>query len=125
MQMSIDEIKKIRKSRFFRRLKASNPIISPTVTFFPAEAGGVLGRKKENIPKSAEAIEAIINVLDNVFSFSQLSQPITKPATIQPIVPHTRIQANCFSVSVSWRKETELTSANVGMYKIMYARISG
>ncbi|MNG02977.1 hypothetical protein D3C84_860310 [compost metagenome] len=40
---------------------------------------------------------------------------ITTPATIQPIVPHTRIRENSSAGSRICRKATELTRARVGM----------
>ena len=47
------------------------------------------------------------------------SQPNTKlihsPATIQPIVPHTRMLENSRDGSRNCRKATAFTSANVGM----------
>src|SRR5437879_8345169 len=120
MQMSIEEIKKIKKFLSLSKLKASTPIISLTVTFFPAEAGGVSGKKKLIAPRISEVIEARRKVLANELFLSQLIQLITKPATIQPIVPQTRSVENSFSGLLSCLKEIEFTKAKVGMYKIIY-----
>nr|WP_240811205.1 hypothetical protein [Brachybacterium sp. SGAir0954] len=46
---------------------------------------------------------------------SQPSQPMSRPAMIQPIVPNTRIDGNCFSGLARRRKEIEFASARVGM----------
>ena len=39
----------------------------------------------------------------------------TSPATIQPIVPHTRMRGNWRSWSAMWWKASELVSPSVGM----------
>ncbi len=39
----------------------------------------------------------------------------TKPETIQPIVPHSRILGKSFSTDSTFWKVIALTSANVGM----------
>ena len=40
---------------------------------------------------------------------------MTRPATIQPIVPSTRMPGNSFSGSFIWWNDSELVSASVGM----------
>ena len=40
---------------------------------------------------------------------------MNSPATIQPIVPSTRIDGNSRAGSVIWRNDSELLSASVGM----------
>jgi hypothetical protein len=45
-----------------------------------------------------------------------MAQPMTtRPATIQPAVPSTRMEPKSFLVSFIWRKATALLSAIVGM----------
>ena len=43
------------------------------------------------------------------------SQPTIRPATIQPIVPNTRIAGNCFSGLAIWLNAIAFTSASVGL----------
>ena len=40
---------------------------------------------------------------------------MTKPATIQPIVPSTRMPGNSLPGSSIWWNDSELVSASVGM----------
>lgn len=87
MQISIDEIKNIRKFLSFNKPNASSPIISPKDTFLPDDDGGVSGRKKLNKPSNKEAIAANRNVFINRFDCSHPSLSMNSPATIHPMVP--------------------------------------
>src|SRR5690606_12375472 len=105
---------------------ASNRSI-PDMLLFSSVAfliGGVFGRTKLNNPRMSEAMLAIRKVFLNKPSLTPASESQPKklmanPATIQPIVPQTRMLEKDFSGLSSWRKDTELTSAKVGIYRIM------
>src|SRR5690554_3688395 len=83
--------------------------------------GGVGGRKKLKTPNARELILDIKNVFRKSPSASDsaVSQRnaklISKPATIHPIVPQILIALNSFDGSFICSKETELTSASVGI----------
>ena len=112
----------MRKFLSFNNFSASNPKTSDTFISVPfAIFGGVLGKVKLNIPKISEAMEASRNVffIKPAFTLCEESHKKTKlmasPATIQPIVPQTRIGGNCFSVFVIWLNDMEFTKASVGI----------
>src|SRR6476620_4457295 len=109
MQISNEEIKKIRKFLSFKSLSASTPMISPKLVFVPAFGGGVLGRVKLKIPRTRERIDAIRNVFSSDAFFPHASHPIKKHATIQPMVPHTLILENSFSGLFICLNETAFT----------------
>ena len=121
MQISIEERKNTKKFRSFKRPKASSPIIWEMLDFSPFAEGGVFGRVKLNRPSTKEAIEVIKNVCDKApeAMFSMESHPkvklMSRPATIQPIVPQTLMNGKSFEGSFICRKETEFTSAKVGI----------
>src|SRR5690606_20633290 len=101
---------------------ASNPNTAERLGFAVPTftIGGVFGKVKLNTPKTSEAIPAIKNVCFSNPSFipcaeSQPKELMASPATIQPIVPQTRIPENDFSGLTSCLNDTELTSASVGM----------
>src|SRR6185369_5140564 len=95
--MRIEQIKNTRKFLSFNKPIASRPMISLNVVLVPAFGGGVLGSVKLKIPSRAETAAVRRNVLISAPFFSQASQPIIKPATIQPIVPQTLMKENSFS----------------------------
>jgi len=78
----------------------------PAESFFPFAGGGVCGNVKLYNPniKLADAVRYIIIEVSSGFTPAatkfQRTKLMTKPATIQPIVPNTRIMGNCFSWSV-------------------------
>jgi hypothetical protein len=98
---------------------ASSPSMSRRSDWSPFRVGGVAGSVKLNSPSTSDAMAAILKVSSSCPFCSQASQPMMRPATIQPTVPRTRAAGNCFSGLAIWRKETEFTSAKVGMYRIM------
>jgi len=131
IQMSTDEIKKIRKFLPFNNASASSPRISRKVTFSPLLLGGVLGRVKLKSPSAAEAMDTIKKVYLSIPSARASgashanTRLITKPEMIHPSVPNTRMPGNCFSGSFIWKKEMELTRARVGIYMIIYPSTYG
>ena len=74
-------------------------------TFSPFALGGVLGSVKLNTPNTAEAIAVITNVFLSIPDAIESceSHPnaklINKPATIHPMVPHTRMNGKSFEGS--------------------------
>ena len=90
-------MKNTKKDLSFNNTNASFPKMAPIEDGVPAAFGGVLGNAKLNKPKTAEIPAATIKV-PSVFSIPNWL--ITKPAAIQPKVPNTRIQGNCFPGSV-------------------------
>ena len=74
--------------------------------------GGVWGRAKQNSPSSNDAPAAS---RIGIAVASSPSVPTSRPATIQPIVPRTRIDGNSRAGSFIWWNESELLSASVGM----------
>jgi hypothetical protein len=108
MVMTNDTPKKTAKSGSPSRPSAlRNGIVSPACPF-----GGVCGRAKEKRPRASEAPAAIRS------GSACASTPIVltiQPATIQPIVPHTRMPGNCFSGLTIWLNEIALTRASVGL----------
>ena len=123
--MATEARKNIRYERFLSIPMASNPKMSPRLLLPSFRMGGVGGNAKLNAPSSAEAPAAMRKVSTKWPPCSQLSQPMVRPAIIQPSVPSTRMLANSFCGFCICRKEMELTSASVGMYKIMYVRMYG
>ena len=105
---------------------ASKPSTSPMRVAWPAFLmGGVAGSVKLNKPSSSEAPAAMRNVSTRLPPCSQFSQPMVRPAIIQPNVPSTRMGANSFCGFCICRKEMEFTSASVGIYTIMYNKRYG
>ena len=88
---------------------ASKPRISPIEVFPPFLTGGVLGRKKLNIPNTIDAMEAVLKVRIRFPDCSQFNHPMSRPAIIHPIVPKTLIDGNSFPGSLSCLNEIELT----------------
>ena len=79
------------------------------------------GKKKQKIPKPSDTIAATKKVIFNDSGLaSQAMPPMVKPEAIQPIVPQTLMPENSFSASVVWFSDIELTSAKVGIKRIMY-----
>src|SRR5688572_1163936 len=115
MQINVDAIKNTRKFLLFKRPSASRPIISPKLALVPALGGGVFGNEKLNRPNAADTPAAIRKVCSRVPFFSSASQPMSKPATIQPIVPHNLIKENSFSGLFICLKEIAFTNASVGI----------
>jgi len=62
---------------------------------------------------------AIRKVSSRLRVCSQPSQPISSPATIQPMLPATRTGGNCFSGDCMCRIATLLAKARVGMNSSM------
>ena len=100
------------KERSFMRLSASRPSTSRMLSGLPAACGGVCGRSNENRPSTTDAPAAMRM---GTAVASSASAPTTSPATIQPMVPSTRMRGNSFAVSLMWSNEIELVSASVGM----------
>ena len=90
---------------------ASSPRTSRTVTL-PFRNGGVCGSAKQNTPSTIDPAAAR---RIGIAVASSRSVPMHRPATIQPMVPSTRIGGNSRSGSVIWWNEMELLSASVGM----------
>ena len=106
-------IKNNKNDLSFKSTKASAPKMAPNDVLLAVDFGGVLGRIKLNIPNSAEAPAAIIKVLS---PSPMASLEMTRPATIQPSVPKTRIHGNCLPGSLICANATLLLNAMVGMY---------
>ena len=84
-----------------------------TLTRWPVFGiGGVCGSMRQNTPSSTEPAAAICS---GRAVASRPRVPMNRPATIQPIVPSTRIGGNSRPGSSMWRNERELLSASVGM----------
>src|SRR5450755_320798 len=77
-----------------------------------ARLGGVWGSAKLNSASTAWADAAISIGVD---VDSTYRAPTNNPATIQPIVPHTRTFENSCAGFAKWWSEIELVSDNVGM----------
>src|SRR5258706_8294185 len=110
MHIRIDAIKKKTKDLCLNRTKASAPITCAKLVFVPFAFGGVFGKLKLINPKTAEAMAAIINVIDNwsVDILNTLS--IAWPIAIQPSVPKKRTDGNSLLGSFICRKATEFTN---------------
>ena len=91
--------------------KASAPASSLHDVSFPLEGGGVWGRVRQYAPITIPAAPVSWNI-------SSRSPHPTKaranPATIQPIVPNTRISGNSLRESVTWWSASEFVRASVG-----------
>lgn len=61
-------------------------------------------------------------VFESAPPVSQPSQPMSRPAMIQPIVPNTRTLGNCRSGLSMRRNEIEFASARVGMKDTIASR---
>ena len=70
------------------------------------------GRPKE---KTARAMEAAAAIRSGVAVASTPMNPTLRPATIQPMVPKTRTEGNCFSGLAIWLNEIAFTRARVGL----------
>ena len=119
----MEAIKKIVNERFLNNTKASLPKICAKVVLVPFAFGGVSGRKKLNNPSATEATAAILNVNAScsgpILKISSMNQPVA----IHPIVPRTRMPANCLVVSFICRNATEFTSASVGAKQSEYNKM--
>src|SRR6056297_2376806 len=106
-------MKNTKKLRSLSSPSASSPSISERLTFSSFAEGGVFGKVKLKTPKTTEAIAVIKKVWDRApeAMLAMESQPkaklMSRPATIQPIVPHTRINGKSFEGSFICRKDTE------------------
>ena len=119
MHIRIDEIKKIKYFLFFRSERASSPNILLILKFSLSAVGGVLGKVKLKIPKIKDAAAVRKKVFSKICCDSHPRNPIVRPATIHPTVPKTLMGGNSFEGSTICLNATELTKANVGMYRIM------
>ena len=106
-------IKNSKNDLSFSNTKASAPKMAPNDVLLAVDFGGVLGSIKLTPPSSAEAPAAMIKV---VSPSPMASLDITRPATIQPSVPKTRIHGNCLPGSLICANATLLLNAMVGMY---------
>ncbi|MCY1537806.1 hypothetical protein D9M68_733160 [compost metagenome] len=113
--MATEARKNRRYDRFLRRPIASKPMISPNEVFSPFFAGGVWGNRKLNKPNTIDAPAAVLNVRIKFPSCSQFIHPISRPATIHPIVPKTRMAGNSLPGSFICLNDMEFTSASVGI----------
>ena len=59
--------------------------------------------------------DAAVAIRNGVAVGSDPSQPTISPATIQPMVPKTRTDGNCFSGLAIWLNAIAFTSASVGL----------
>src|SRR6266571_4884315 len=90
---------------------ASSPRALCRLNGVPAALGGVWGRAKEYTPSTSDATAATRN--GSAWASACSTLPITIPATIQPIVPSTRMSGkSCAGSSTLWN-EIELDSDNV------------
>src|SRR6476619_8569023 len=124
MQISTDETKNTRQFRSRSSFNASRHNAARSENPFLITVGGVAGKVRLKMASSSDITAPIRNVLRSAPPATASCESqwntklITSPATIQPIVPHTRTNENCREGSASWRNEIELTRASVGMYEI-------
>src|SRR6187399_2035854 len=123
MQIRMEAMKNTVNDRFLKSTKASLPSIWANVVFVPLAFGGVSGKKKLRKPNITDATAAILKVNASWSGPILKTLSISQPVTIQPIVPNTRIFANCLVVSLICLKATEFTSANVGAKQSEYNKI--
>ena len=120
MQIRIEARKKVAKPRSLSICRASRPSRRLRPVCWPG-TGGVAGRLKLYRPSSSEAPAQSRKVLRSApsamacWASQANTKLITRPATIQPSVPHTRTRENCAAGSLNWRNATALTSPRVGM----------
>ena len=92
---------------------ASSPNASRTLNGAPAAFGGVCGSASENRPSTTDAPAA--SRIGTACASACSTFPTMIPATIQPIVPSTRISGKSRAGSCTWWNEIELVSDSVGM----------
>ncbi len=85
-----------------------------------AAGGGVCGRLKLKTPRSKLAAAVVYRGNDVVSGICPWvnrlnTNPMKSPAAIQPIVPNTRMNGNCFSWSWMLWNAREFASPSVGM----------
>ena len=96
-----------------RRCSASRPKASRTEKGAPAAFGGVCGSARQKRAITAEAPAASCIGIASASALRYL--PTTMPATIQPMVPSTRMMGKSFAGFLTWWKATEFVSDSVGM----------
>ena len=99
-------------ARSRRSRRASSPSTSRAVIRVAVFAGGVCGSTRQKTPSTIDAAAAIC--IGRAVS-SSWRKPTARPATIQPMVPSTRMAGNCRPGFDICRNEIEFVSASVGM----------
>src|SRR3569833_4699757 len=89
----------------------------------PAAFGGVCGSVSAYAAITTDAPAAMRIGVTNASAWRTL--PTMIPATVQPIVPSTRMIGKSRVESVTWWNEIELVSDSVGMYVNAYRMSSG
>ena len=102
---------KTRNGTFASILKASTMSSALRLTGLPAAGGGVAGWKKHTTPSTSEEIAASVKMC---VLLDQPRPPTMRPATIQPMVPHTRRAGNLLRSSM-FVKATVLLKPSVGI----------
>jgi hypothetical protein len=83
------------------------------VNAVPAAFGGVCGSASEKRPRTIDPPAA--SCIGNASASACKYLPTVTPATIQPIVPSTRISGKSAAGSFTWWNEIEFVSESVGM----------
>src|SRR5215469_8199456 len=112
MQIRKEARTKTEKLRSLKSVKASGGKILLSLNPWAERKGGVWGSVRQYIDIKTEPAPAIRM---GMAVGSTRRKPMSRPATIHPAVPSTRIDPKSCLGSFIWRKASALVSAIVGM----------